>query len=51
MEVEINSHIMVCNAYEVERSRVDMGTDKGVVDFFRGVMKKRMETLDKREQR
>ena len=51
VEVEINSHIMVCNAYEVERSRVDMGTDKGVVDFFRGVMKKRMEFLDKREQR
>ena len=46
LEVELNSHVMICGAYEDDRSDLEMNTDKGIVEFFRRVMKKRMTIMD-----
>ena len=49
IEVELNSHVMICGAYEDDRSDLEMNTDKGIVEFFRRVMKRRMTILDEED--
>ena len=49
LEVELNSHVMSCNAYEDDKSGLDMSTDRGLVEFFRKVMKRRSDILAEKE--
>ena len=42
-EVETNSHVMSCQAYEDIRQGLDLGNDKDLVKFFKEVMRIRMK--------
>ena len=42
-EVETNCHVMSCQAYEQVRQGLDLDSDKDLVQFFKKVMKIRME--------
>ena len=42
-EVESNGHVMTCQAYEHVREGKDLGSDMGLVQFFKEVLKIRMQ--------
>ena len=42
-EVETNCHVMSCQAYEQVRQGLDLDSDTELVQFFKKVMKIRME--------
>ena len=44
-EVESNGHVMSCQAYEHVRQGKDLGSDKGLVEFFKEVLKIRMQKM------
>ena len=49
LEVEVNSHILSCKFYEDDQAGLELDTDRGLVEFFRRVMKKRMDILDEKK--
>ena len=44
-EVETNAHVMSCETYTLIREGKDLKKDKDLVDFFREVLKLRMQKL------
>ena len=44
-EVETNAHVMSCGTYKLIREGKDLKKDKDLLDFFREVLKLRMQKL------
>ena len=44
-EVESNGHVMHCQAYDHVREGKDLGSDKGLVQYFKEVLKIRMKKM------
>ena len=43
---DTQAHILICPGYTDLREDKDLSSDKGLVDYFRLVMKKRLDTVD-----
>ena len=46
-EEEVNTNVMVCKHYEDLRQGLDFSNNKDLVKFFKGVMSRREDILDK----
>ena len=46
-EEEVNTHVMVCSHYEDLKQGLDFSNNKDIVKFFKGVMCRREDILDK----